>query len=260
MSALLPSLLSWVQGYGYLAAWLILFIAAVGVPLPVDLVLLAAGAFSAGGDFNVLLLALVAISGSVGGDQLGYGIGRWWGRLLLSRFERSPRWRVLLGRIIAPAEVYFSRHGGWAIFLSRFLVSSLGGEINLLAGATLYPYRRFLLADVTGETLGAAIPLSLGYLFGASWEAAGDLLNTASLCVLGAMIVLLLTLYLVKTLWRTPRQRGKSQMGHPLRQQGKQQGAEGVPVRLGPASEESPLERRSDSQAASLCSGRRHDV
>ncbi len=43
--------------------------------------------------------------------------------------------------------------------------------MSLLAGAERYPYRHFLLYDVTGETLGAVIPLSPGYALGACWEA-----------------------------------------------------------------------------------------
>ena len=49
--------------------------------------------------------------------------------------------------------------------------------MSLLAGAERYPYRHFLLYDVTGEMLGAVIPLSLGYALGACWEAGGDLLG-----------------------------------------------------------------------------------
>jgi hypothetical protein len=52
--------------------------------------------------------------------------------------------------------------------------------MNLLAGAERYPYRHFLLYDVTGEMLGAVIPLSLGYALGACWEAGSDLLGALS--------------------------------------------------------------------------------
>lgn len=52
MSAWLPGLLTGIHTYGYLAVWLIPFIAAVGVPLPVDLLLLAAGALSPGGSLQ----------------------------------------------------------------------------------------------------------------------------------------------------------------------------------------------------------------
>ena len=56
MSSLLPLLLHWLHEYGYAALWLTVFIAAVGVPLPISLVLLAAGAFAVRGDFNIALL------------------------------------------------------------------------------------------------------------------------------------------------------------------------------------------------------------
>jgi len=47
MSVFLSSLLSILQAYGYPALWVSIFIAAVGLPLPIALVLLAAGAFMA---------------------------------------------------------------------------------------------------------------------------------------------------------------------------------------------------------------------
>ena len=50
----------------------------------------------------------------------------------------------------------------------------------MLAGADHYPYRRFLLYDLTSESLGAVLPLSLGYTFGACWEAGGNLLVALS--------------------------------------------------------------------------------
>src|SRR5205085_1765809 len=77
-----------------------------------------------------------------------------------------------------------------------FLFSALGAVINLVAGADPYPYHRFLLYDAVGETLGSLIPLILGYAFGASWEAMGNLLATFSAFVLTLIVVLLLTLRL----------------------------------------------------------------
>src|SRR5205807_8164470 len=58
--------------------------------------------------------------------------------------------------------------------------SSPPWAMNLLAGAERYPYRHFLLYDVTGETLGAAIPLSLGYAFAACLKAGANLLSIFS--------------------------------------------------------------------------------
>lgn len=216
MNIFLSQLLAWLQTYGYLAIWLTLCVAALGLPLPIDLVLLAAGAFSALGDFNPIVLVLVAAGGSICGDTLGYGIGRWWGHQFLNWLERPSRRRFLSPRLVAQARTAFVRRGGWAIFLSRFLLSSLGGEINLLAGANPFPYRRFLLADASGELLGAIIPLSLGYWFGASWEAAGDLLDSLSLLLLGACTALFLAWMLTRTRRHPARQREGAPVDQPV--------------------------------------------
>ena len=197
MSILLPELINWLQSYGYLALWVAICVAAVGVPLPVDLLLLAAGAYSLTGDFNIFVLVLVSVSASVSGDNLGYLIGRWWGTRLLRWLEHPHHLPFISPRVVAQARAYFARRGGWAVFFSRFLLSSIGGEINFLAGANPYSYRRFLLADVVGQSIGTVIPLGLGYLFGASWESMGDLLWTASLFLLAALVVFVLVRQLV---------------------------------------------------------------
>lgn len=175
------------------------FVAAVGIPIPITLLLLAAGAFAALGDYNIVLLFFISFSALICGDNAGYWIGRIWGSRVLNWIERSKRWN----RLIPPARIvqsrqYFRLRGGPAIFLSRFLFSALGGIINLLSGSELYPYRNFLFFDSSGEALGAIIPLLLGYIFGASWEAVGDVLGYSSFLILSLLIVILLVSRLIK--------------------------------------------------------------
>ncbi|MBV9229842.1 MAG: DedA family protein [Chloroflexi bacterium] len=202
MSSFLPALLSWLQEYGYPALWLSIFFASIGLPLPISLVLLGAGAFAALGDFNVVVLAMIAVSASVGGDSVGYWLGRTIGGKVLDWLERQQKFHFISPRVVARSRVYFQRRGGWAIFLSRFLFSALGGPINLLAGAELYSYRRFLFYDATGEALGALIPLTLGFIFGAGWEALGDILGTISTFVLALVIAVYLILLLIRMIRR----------------------------------------------------------
>jgi membrane-associated protein len=200
-NSFLPYLLTLLQEYGYPILWLSICIGALGIPLPNTLILLAAGAFAALGNFNFALLLVVAVSAFVAGDNGSYWIGRRWGSRLLAWLE---------GRLVKPHTIersrhYFHRLGGWAIFFSRFLLSALGGEINLLAGAELYPYRRFLVYDIAGETLGALLPLGLGYIFGASWVAVGDMLGSLSLFVFTLLIVLALGYQTLRLLVRMRR-------------------------------------------------------
>ncbi len=199
MSSLLSLLLTFLQSYGYLALWITVCIAAVGIPIPITLLLLAAGAFAALGDFNLVLLFIISFSALICGDTVGYWIGRIWGSRVLNWIERSKKWnRLIPPRRIVQSRQHFQHRGGLAIFLSRFLFSALGGIINLLSGSELYPYRYFLLFDSSGEALGAIMPLLLGYIFGASWEAVGDVLGYSSFLILSLLLVLVLVSRLIK--------------------------------------------------------------
>ncbi len=147
MSSLLPLLLHWLHVYGYLALWLTVFISAVGFPLPISLLLLAAGAFAAHGNFNIALLIGITLTASSCGDSVGYFIGRHWGRRTLHWLGQPRR-------------------------------------------------RRFLLYDLTSESLGVVLPLSLGYTFGACWGARGNLLAALS----GFAFILFLAILLIRRL------------------------------------------------------------
>jgi membrane-associated protein len=210
MSVFLPILLNWLQAYGYVALWLTIFVAAAGIPLPIALLLLAAGAFASVGDFNIAMLGVIAMSAFVSGDTLGYVIGWRWGSALLDRLEHSTKLRLFSPRAIRRSRALFARHGGWAIFLTRFLFSGLGGVINLLAGADRYSYRRFLLWDIGGELLGVILPLLLGFLFSSAWEDIGELLGNTSIFFLILLIALVLSLYLLSFTRMRTSQPGKS--------------------------------------------------
>lgn len=207
MSTLLSILITSLQAYGYPVLWLIVFVASVGAPLPTSLVLLASGAFAALGDFDIALLIVITVSASACGDSTGYFIGRRWGSKVLDWLERPGRRRHILAPLapatIARSRISFKRHGGWAIFLSRFLFSAFGGIINLIAGSDLYPYRRFLPFDIAGQVLGAVIPLTLGYVFGVSWEAVGDILGAFSAFIFMFLLVIVLTVILVRSIQRS---------------------------------------------------------
>lgn len=87
---------------------------------------------------------------------------------------------------------------------------ALGGPINWLAGAERYPYRTFLLWDVSGQLLGALIPLGIGYTFAASWGEAERLFGAISgftLTFLGILVIFL-------ALFRTLRAR-RARVGNP---------------------------------------------
>jgi membrane-associated protein len=199
-------LLDALQHYGYLALWLIVFLAAAGAPISGSLLLSAAGAFAALGDLNIFILFPVALSAAVMGDNLGYFIGRRVGVALLVWLEQKKRFRWITPQSMEQARVYFRRRAGWTIFITRFLIVVLGGTINFLAGLEEYPYRRFLFWDVSGQFLGALISLGLGYAFAASWEEVAGLFGAFSSLVLVLLVACILSVFLVRKMRQQRRE------------------------------------------------------
>ncbi len=185
--------------------WLTVFVAALGAPISGTLLLFAAGAFAAFGDFNLAILFPVALSAAVLGDNLGYYIGRRVGMPLLGWLERQRRLRWITPESLERGRAYFRRRTAWAVFITRFLIVVLGGPINLLAGLEGYPYRKFLFWDVCGQILGAIIPLGLGFLFAESWEEVAGVFGAFSGLALALLVSGALTLMFVRKLRQSRR-------------------------------------------------------
>jgi membrane-associated protein len=147
--------------YGSPVLFAAVMVAAIGVPLPVTLMLVVTGSLVSQGVMNFWWAIGVASAGSVAGDQIGYAIGRWGGTKLVSR---CIGW--LGGRErLAQAEAKARRWGGWGVFFSRWLVSPLGPWINFASGIAEYSWFRFAVWDVLGEVLGVVIFIMLGRIF-----------------------------------------------------------------------------------------------
>ena len=190
------------QHYGYPALWLVVFIAAVGVPVSGSLLLFAAGAFAALGDLNIFILFPVAVSAAVMGDNLGYFIGRRIGVSLLTWLGRQKRIRWITPEALAQGQEYFRKRAGWAVFITRFLIVALGGPINLLAGLEQYTYQKFLFWDVSGQIISVLMSLGLGYAFAASWEEVASLFGAFSSFVLVFLIACVLFMLLLRRIRR----------------------------------------------------------
>jgi len=154
-------LLAAVSQYGAPALFGIVAIAALGVPLPITLLLIVSGAMVSQGAMNLWWTIGAAGVGSILGDQAGYAIGRWGGGVAVSKLGRLLGKRSRLEAMEAKARVW----GGPGIFLTRWLISALGPWINLASGTAGYPWHRFVFWDALGEFTGAVLYISLGRFF-----------------------------------------------------------------------------------------------
>src|SRR5438552_8983685 len=151
--------------YGYWAVFFGVMLENAGVPIPGETILLVAGYFASTGVFRVPLVMLVAATGAVIGDNIGFAIGHHYGRGFLLRVGR---FFFLTPRRLEHMENYFERHGNKTILVARF-ITGLRVFAALLAGASRkMPWRVFALYNMAGAVLWSVVITTLGYLFGAS--------------------------------------------------------------------------------------------
>ncbi len=100
------------------------------------------------------------------GDNIGYWIGRRYGRDLLVRYGHLVR---IDGRHLVLGEYLFARFGGMIVFFGRF-VAFLRVYAALLAGANRLPPFEFALYNAAGGITWAAIFGLGGYALGDNME------------------------------------------------------------------------------------------
>ena len=192
-------LLAIVSQYGAPALFGIVSIAAVGVPLPITLLLIIAGSMISQGAMNLWWAVGTAAAGSVLGDLCGYAIGRWGGPAIVAKLSGLLGNHVDLQAMEAKVKAW----GGPGIFLTRWLLSPLGPWINLASGTAGYPWHRFLLWDILGEITGAAVFISLGRFFSdrvmSLYAVLGDLTWAIAALLLAIILGYQLLTYLRRT-------------------------------------------------------------
>jgi membrane protein DedA with SNARE-associated domain len=157
-----------------------------GVIVPGETLVILGGVYAGLGDLWLPLVSAVAVFGAVLGDNVGYWIGRRFGRGFL---ERHGRRLFVTPERIAVAERYYASHGGKTIFLARFVpvVRSVG---FIVAGVAHMEWRRFIVYDVAGALIWGVTHSVIGYALGASYERWARYSTTVGLILLIILLIL----------------------------------------------------------------------
>lgn len=159
-----------------------------GLAVPGELAVVIGGVAAYQGKVPVQVMAAAAVVGAIGGDSLGF----WLGRRLGTRFLDGRLGR-LMGRERVLSTMNRIRVGGIkAVVLGRF-VGVLRAIMPFAAGASGMSYRRFAVASVLGATSwGVGFTLA-GYFAGNSWRQVEAYAGQASkllAIVIGVVVVL----------------------------------------------------------------------
>src|SRR5689334_6437646 len=131
--------------------------------LPGDSLLFAVGALAAvdtSGTLSAPLASVTLAVAAVLGNTVNYSIGR-----AIGPPAFSGRYRLLKVDYLRRTEAFFLRHGGLAIFLSRF-VPIIRTCAPFVAGIGRMPYARFLGYNLAGGCAWVLVFIWGGYLFG----------------------------------------------------------------------------------------------
>jgi membrane protein DedA with SNARE-associated domain len=184
----LGELLHLIGQYGYLVVFFGVMLEGTGVPLPGETVLIAAGVLVHRGVLDFEDTLFFGILGAVVGNQIGYWVGRFGGRAFVLRWGR---YAFITPERLGHAEAFFARHGGSAVFLSRFVVG-LRVFGALVAGTSRMPWVRFALYNGLGGVVWATAVVSLGYFLWTSISLVEHWLGRASLFLVAALALALL--------------------------------------------------------------------
>jgi membrane-associated protein len=166
----------------------------IGLVVPGDtVVLVAATAVQNPVQYVALLVAVVV--GALGGESVGFALGRYFGPKI-----RDSR----LGRRIGEknwerAANYVDRRGGIAVFVSRFL-PVLHSLVPVTVGMSNMPYRRFLAWTAPACVLWALLYVSFGSAAAVSYRELADTVHFAGYLFVGAIVVFVVAIVVVKKL------------------------------------------------------------
>ena len=174
--------------WGYLAVFVLVILGNAGVPVPEETVLLVAGFLVWTGQLRLDLVLAVGFVSAVVGDNLGYWLGRRFGRGAL---ERHAHWILGHPERLGAMQAFVGRRGATAIFVARFLpgLRFMAGPLAGALGLGVWP---FLAANVLGAAVYVPIMVgggwALGYAFGDYVEPLRQIVGSLEHVMLGLVV------------------------------------------------------------------------
>ena len=185
----MESLIHAITGLGIAAVLLVVYAESgllIGFVLPGDSLLFTAGYMVNqeilrlfGQPLNIhLFVAAIALM-AILGDSTGYAFGHKVGRKLFLK----PNSRFFKKKYLEQAEQFYQKHGSLTIVLARF-VPVVRTFAPIVAGASKMHYNTFLLFNIVGGALWAAIFTYLGYFAGEILTGAGVNIEVAAIIII----------------------------------------------------------------------------
>jgi membrane protein DedA with SNARE-associated domain len=192
----------WLSRWGYLGIVLCFFIGNLGIPVPEELVLLAAGFLAGRHVLELGTLYVVAIMSAVAGDSCGFVVGRTGGQSLFGWLSRKSK---LLRKRYTYLQTFFQMHGSKAVLLARFImgVRCMAGPI---AGAAGMSFWSFLGWNLLGASVWCSVVITIGYFVGNQLDWVAHVAQKGGQWMAAAVLLVVAATWLI---WRNVRRRSE---------------------------------------------------
>jgi membrane protein DedA with SNARE-associated domain len=171
--------------YGYFVVFFGVFLENTGLPVPGETMLLAGAALAHFGRLSLTWVIVTAIVGATLGDNLGFAIGRRYGRSLAERFGGHVG---LTAERLAQFDRFFERHGPRTVFIARF-VTGLRVFGAMLAGGSGLRWPTFLFYNALGAIVWSTAIACAGYSLAYSWATLERWIGRTGLVALAIVVL-----------------------------------------------------------------------
>ena len=185
MDQLLTPLFSFLLLYKYAALFAVIFVSNIIFVIPSNIIIIIAGVFSGETYFNFYWSLLTIVIGNSLGDFIIYSLAKKHYRWLDTKLQSGKL--PFLNRL----KRFIKSAAGRTILISRS-AGSLAVVVNFLAGLAQVSWWKFLFYDVVGNLVVGAVLLYVGFVAGAAWDQASDVIN-----IIGVVIAVLVAAFFV---------------------------------------------------------------
>jgi membrane protein DedA with SNARE-associated domain/rhodanese-related sulfurtransferase len=211
------------HGYAILAA--VVFLEAIGVPVPAAVALLIAGGAVARGMLQAQYVLGIALFAMLAGDTLMFFLGRytgWWLLGLLCRVSLNPE-----ACILRSADSFY-RRGRTLLVIAKF-IPGINTMAPPLAGSMNMRTLTFLRLDLAGALLYVGSYLAVGFVFSGALEAVTRGYGSVGR-ILGWIVLALVMAYLLFRVWLWVKGRALSAVPFAHPEEAARELATGAPV------------------------------
>lgn len=150
-----------IEHFTYVGLLLILFATGLGLPIPEEGPIVAAGVLAHERVIRWWIALPVCLVGVLSGDTVLYWVGHHWGERILE--WRAVRW-VLSREREERLKTAYRRHGVKILFTARHVLG-LRAAAFLTAGIAKVPFWRFIAADTLAALIGVPVSFGVAFLF-----------------------------------------------------------------------------------------------